>query len=69
MLSSALPLGILRLRLRAYAARAGKRCVVVIPHGAVATGKLAQAKVHGAQIVSVRGNFDAAALHSQGIGR
>lgn len=44
----------------AYAARAGKRCVVVIPHGAVATGKLAQAKVHGAQIVSVRGNFDAA---------
>jgi threonine synthase len=34
--------------------------VVVIPHGAVATGKLAQAKVHGAQIVSIRGNFDAA---------
>lgn len=34
--------------------------MVVIPHGAVATGKLAQAKVHGAQIVSVRGNFDVA---------
>lgn len=44
----------------AYAARAGLRCVVVIPYGAVATGKLAQAKAHGAQIVHVRGNFDAA---------
>jgi len=44
----------------AYAARAGLGCVVVIPYGAVATGKLAQAKVHGAQIVCVRGNFDAA---------
>ena len=31
----------------AYAARAGKRCVVVIPHGAVATEELAQAKVTG----------------------
>lgn len=44
----------------AYAARAGLRCVVVLPHGAIATGKLAQARVHGAQIVSIRGNFDAA---------
>jgi threonine synthase len=44
----------------AYAARAGLRCIVVIPHAAVASGKLAQARVHGAQIVSIRGNFDVA---------
>jgi len=42
----------------AYAARAGLRCVVLLPEGAVALGKLAQAIAHGAQAVTVRGNFD-----------
>jgi threonine synthase len=42
----------------AYAARAGLRCAVVIPEGRVALGKLAQALVHGATVVQVRGNFD-----------
>lgn len=44
----------------AYAARAGLLCVVLIPSGNVATGKLAQALVHGAKVVEVRGNFDQA---------
>ena len=42
----------------AYAARAGLICAVVIPEGHVATGKLAQALIHGARVVPVRGNFD-----------
>ena len=42
----------------AYAARAGLDCVVVIPEGKVAVGKLAQALVHGARIIQVQGNFD-----------
>ncbi|MDD5657197.1 MAG: threonine synthase [Elusimicrobia bacterium] len=44
----------------AYAAKAGLRCVVLLPRGAVARGKLAQAVMHGAEIIPVRGNFDAA---------
>ncbi len=44
----------------AYAARAGLICAVVIPEGHVATGKLAQALIHGARVVPVHGNFDAA---------
>ncbi|HKH87217.1 MAG TPA: threonine synthase, partial [Acidimicrobiales bacterium] len=44
----------------AYAARAGLRCAVLIPEGHIALGKLAQALVHGAQVVQVNGNFDAA---------
>lgn len=44
----------------AYAARAGVVCAVVIPAGQVALGKLAQALIHGARVVPVRGNFDAA---------
>ncbi|HET9060365.1 MAG TPA: threonine synthase [Acidimicrobiales bacterium] len=44
----------------AYAARAGLRCVVLIPDGYIALGKLAQALVHGAKVVQVRGNFDRA---------
>lgn len=44
----------------AYAARAGMRCFVLIPAGEVARGKLAQAIAHGAQVLSVEGNFDAA---------
>lgn len=44
----------------AYAARAGMRCVVLIPAGKIALGKLAQALVHGARVLQVRGNFDVA---------
>ncbi len=44
----------------AYSARAKIKCVVVIPEGAIALGKLAQALIHKAKIVAIRGNFDAA---------
>ena len=44
----------------AYAARAGMSCTVILPAGQVAAGKLAQAIAHGAQVVAVRGSFDAA---------
>jgi threonine synthase len=42
----------------AYAARAGVSCGVVLPAGHIALGKLAQALIHGAQLVPIRGNFD-----------
>ncbi len=44
----------------AYAARSGIRCIVVIPDGKIAMGKLAQAVMYGAEIVAVEGNFDQA---------
>jgi threonine synthase len=44
----------------AYAARAGLTCAVLIPDGYIALGKLAQALIHGARVLQVRGNFDAA---------
>ncbi len=44
----------------AYAARAGMSCVVLIPEGHIALGKLAQALVHGARVLQIRGNFDVA---------
>jgi threonine synthase len=44
----------------AYAARAGIACVVVIPQGKIAAGKLAQAVMHGATVLAVEGNFDGA---------
>ena len=44
----------------AYAARAELRCVVFLPKGKVAAGKLSQAVMHGAEIVEVDGNFDQA---------
>jgi threonine synthase len=44
----------------AYAARAGLTCAVLIPEGYIALGKLAQALVHGARVLQVRGNFDQA---------
>jgi threonine synthase len=44
----------------AYAARAGMRCFVVVPAGKIALGKAVQVLAHGAQIVQVDGNFDAA---------
>jgi threonine synthase len=42
----------------AYAARAGVVCAVLLPEGHVALGKLAQALIHGARVVPIRGNFD-----------
>jgi threonine synthase len=42
----------------AYAARAGVVCGVVIPEGHIALGKLAQALIHGARVVPIKGNFD-----------
>ncbi|MFO7273726.1 MAG: threonine synthase [Bacillota bacterium] len=42
----------------AYAARAGLPCYVVIPDGAVAMGKLAQALMYGARTIQIEGNFD-----------
>ncbi len=44
----------------AYAARAGLQCVVVLPHGKIALGKLAQALMYGATTISIDGNFDVA---------
>ena len=44
----------------AYAARAGMICAVLIPEGNVALGKLAQALIHGARVLEIEGNFDAA---------
>lgn len=42
----------------AYAARAGLKCVVLLPNGKIALGKLAQALMYGATTISVEGNFD-----------
>jgi threonine synthase len=42
----------------AYAARAGLKCVVLLPHGNIAMGKLAQALMYGAQSIAIKGNFD-----------
>jgi threonine synthase len=42
----------------AYAARAGIKCVVLIPNGNIAMGKLAQAMIHQAQVIAIEGNFD-----------
>jgi threonine synthase len=44
----------------AYAAQANLRCIVVIPAGAIALGKLAQALIHNAKVVAIKGNFDCA---------
>src|SRR6059036_513611 len=44
----------------AYAARAGLRGAVIVPEGKIAAGKLAQALMHGARVVALRGNFDQA---------
>jgi threonine synthase len=42
----------------AYAAKAGLDCVVLVPHGRIAAGKLAQALVHGARLLQIGGGFD-----------
>ncbi|MDR1695161.1 MAG: threonine synthase [Endomicrobium sp.] len=44
----------------AYAARAGIKCVVLIPEGKIALGKLSQAVMHGAEVLEIDGNFDEA---------
>ncbi|GAA4705264.1 threonine synthase [Brevibacillus fulvus] len=44
----------------AYAARAGLRCIVLIPSGNIALGKLAQAIAYGAEVIAIDGNFDEA---------
>src|SRR5947209_20151027 len=44
----------------AYAARAGLRCAVIVPEGRIASGKLAQALIHGARVIALRSNFDRA---------
>jgi threonine synthase len=44
----------------AYAARAKMRCIIVIPDGKIAFGKLAQAVMYGAEIIAIKGNFDQA---------
>src|SRR6266702_7964859 len=44
----------------AYAARAGLVCAILIPEGHIAHGKLAQALIHGAKVIQIKGNFDQA---------
>ncbi|MHB8171445.1 MAG: threonine synthase [Thermincolia bacterium] len=44
----------------AYAARCGMKCIVLIPNGNIALGKLAQAIIYGAQVIAIEGNFDEA---------
>jgi threonine synthase len=44
----------------AYAARAGVRGAVIVPEGRIAAGKLAQALMHGARVIALRGGFDEA---------
>lgn len=44
--------------LASYAAMAGMDCVVFIPEGMIAYGKLAQALSYGARVLQIRGNFD-----------
>ncbi|MBA2862532.1 threonine synthase [Methanococcus maripaludis] len=46
--------------LAAYSARAGKKCIVLLPGGKVALGKLAQAMFYGAKVIQINGNFDEA---------
>lgn len=42
----------------AYAAKAGLKCIVLIPGGKIALGKLAQAIAYGAEVIAINGNFD-----------
>ncbi len=47
----------------AYAARSGSmKCVVLIPDGNIALGKLAQAMIHQAKVIAIQGNFDEALM-------
>ena len=51
----------------AYAARAGMACLVMIPEGKIALGKLSQAMLHGAKVIQIEGNFDEALEYVQAI--
>jgi threonine synthase len=51
----------------AYAAKAGIKPLVLVPEGKIAAGKMAQAIVHGAQVIMVRGNFDDCLRISRGL--
>jgi len=51
----------------AYAARARVQPLVLVPQGKIAAGKLAQAIVHGARVIMVRGNFDDCLRMSRGL--
>jgi threonine synthase len=51
----------------AYAAKAGLTCAVLVPKGKIALGKMAQTLVHGARVLEVEGNFDAALQLAQGL--
>ena len=51
----------------AYAARAGLTPIVLVPHGKIATGKMAQAVMHGAEVIQVRGGFDECLQLSRGL--
>ncbi len=42
----------------AYGAKSSLKCIVLIPKGAIALGKLAQALIHNAQVLAIDGNFD-----------
>ncbi|MHB1456551.1 MAG: threonine synthase [Armatimonadota bacterium] len=42
----------------AYSARAGISCIVLIPKGKIALGKLSQSMIHGAKVIQIEGNFD-----------
>ena len=44
--------------LAAYAGKAGLKCIVLLPSGKIAKGKLAQSILHGAQVIGIKGNFD-----------
>ncbi len=44
----------------AYSAHAGISCAVLLPHGSIALGKLAQSMIYGAKVLAVEGSFDQA---------
>lgn len=51
----------------AYAAKAGLKPLVLVPEGKIAAGKMAQAIMHGAQVIMVRGNFDNCLAMAKGL--
>lgn len=53
----------------AYAARAGLTPIVLVPHGKIAAGKMAQAIMHGGDIIQVRGGFDECLELSRGLAK
>jgi threonine synthase len=51
--------------LSAYSAKAGLKCIVLVPSGKIASGKMAQAIAYGAKVLAVKGNFDDALILAQ----